>query len=298
MIMPVPDDTFRVNSLSWSYANQRFNRRKGDYANAIRRGRNLPQPVLNILQPGRADAILHLLCNDGREAATVTYHSGAKVDGVDFSLDAIDFARRLNSALSQHNNFTNAEAHSYLVQRATSRYNKILLTLGSIRWLPDLPAFFKLCARRLPVGGHAVIWDFHPLVHCLDEHRELTRDYPVEPRFYRRHEGVRDYVGTGPEFSLFKRNSDKQPVFRNPHPVQFSEYSCAHLIDAALSQGFALDKFEEYSFSWEERCFTWLLGMPDGTFSSPPGSPEIPLTFAVRLILRHPASHEDEQHAR
>jgi cyclopropane fatty-acyl-phospholipid synthase-like methyltransferase len=88
-------DLLVLNHRSWAYANERFNTWKGDYAEAIRDGKTMPSRILDLIEPGPSEKILHLMCNDGREAASLTYHCGVQVDGVDFSEQAIDFAQAL-----------------------------------------------------------------------------------------------------------------------------------------------------------------------------------------------------------
>jgi len=288
-------DVLELNRTSWTYANRRFNERKGDFAQAIQNGHGPPEPFLDILTPRPTDNILQLLCNDGREAAAISHQTGAYIHGVDFSDDAISFATRLNQHLSLTNRFTVSEVYSYLSSGTPEKYDKILLTLGSLRWLPDLPAFFNLCSRWLLASGIITVWDFHPLPQCLDEDRRLINNYPLSPTSYKRGEGVRDYVGEQFDFHMFSRRPKQSNVFHNPHPVYISEYSCAHVVTAAIAtRCFALTSYIEYPFSWEEKCCSWLVATPNGCYRAPPDVPVLPLTFALQFSLlesQRPGNH-------
>lgn len=271
------------NQASWSYANEHFNRRKGDFAGAIRQGRNLPSQVLDTLALSRTDRLLHLLCNDGREAAALSFHTGVHVDGVDFSEEAVRFARELNTSLSLTNDFIATEAYSFLEEGPTIRYDQVLLTPGSIRWLPDLRRFFELCTNWLSVNGLLTVWDFHPLRLCLDEDRRLVHSYPLSPRAYDR-EGIRDYAERGSDYVLFDRRADASQPFRNPHSAYVTEYGLSSIVEAALAcHELHLTRFAELGFSWEQRCFAWLEADSDGVFTAPGGFPEVPLTFLLQV---------------
>lgn len=286
-MLPDRQHLIELNRVSWEYTNQRFNQRKGDYVQAIQGGQSIPNSFLNMFDPRPTDTILQLLCNDGREAAVIAYQTGAQVHGVDFSINAINFAKNLNRHLSLANDFTVAEAYSYLSSSNPFKYDKILLTLGSLRWLPDLQAFFELCSQWLLPSGVLTIWDFHPLSQCLDADRRIVKGYPFNQFSYKRDEGVRDYVGGQLDFQMFSRQQGQSDVFKNPHPVYISEYSCANVITAAIAttKSFVLTSYQEYSFSWEEKCYPWLVAAPDGCYRSPPGIPDIPLTFILQFSL-------------
>lgn len=276
-------DRLANNQASWAFANDQFNRRKGDYAEAIRRGRNLPSQVLDALALSGTERILHLLCNDGREAAALSFHAGAHVVGVDFSEEAVRFARDLNVSLSLTNDFVAAEAYSFLEQGPTNWYDRILVTPGSIRWLPDLRRFFELCINWLSPSGLLTVWDFHPLRLCLDDDRRLINSYPLSPRSYER-EGIRDYAARRKDYVLFDRCADASQPFKNPHSVYVTEYGLSNVVEAALADHeVRLTRFTELGFSWEQRCFTWHESDAQGVFAAPAGFPAIPLTFLLQI---------------
>lgn len=273
-----------MNAVSWSYANKKFNARKGDYAQRIRDGYILPGAFVDILKPSHDDRILHLMCNDGREAAALSFRYGPRLVGVDFSSEAIKFARSLNDQLRLSNNFVNAEILEYLSGATKVSHNKIMLTLGSLRWITNLDQFFLLCAARLSVGGYLILWDFHPLVQCIDHDRHVINAFPFEPRVFVRQDGVRDYTGRDDWYHLFDRIPDYSDRFVNPHPVTLAEYSCSHVITKALeNEHFQLRSFAEYPFSWEERCFCWLRLSTGGVFEPRDGEPSVPATFALKF---------------
>jgi hypothetical protein len=101
----------------------------------------VPHELFAELRPTQADHILHLMCNDGREAAYISFTSGAMIHGVDFSAPAIDYARHLNTELGLSNRFTTDDVMHFLNQPAHSpRYSKVLMTLGGVppvSWTPD-----------------------------------------------------------------------------------------------------------------------------------------------------------------
>jgi hypothetical protein len=277
-------ERLELNRKSWDFANSRFNRRKGDYASAIRSGAIPPLPIVKLLGLAENMTVLHLMCNDGREAAMLSHHTGASFHGVDFSIDAIVFARRLNDELGLSNTFEPTELHTFLSRPASRQFDLVLLTPGSVRWLPDLTYFFSRLGNWLSAEGEVCIWDIHPLPTCLDEHGTVVRNYPIRPTSYQRTDGVRDYVGQNDDFALLNRSPDQSLHFLNPLPVWFSEYSYSHVIEAAVRSGeFQLRSFKEFSFSWEEKLVPWLTVNAGGIYSVPSPWPEVPLTYWLRF---------------
>jgi SAM-dependent methyltransferase len=271
-----------------------MNRRKGDFAAAIRSGRDLPGQVLAALNLKPGDRVLHLLCNDGREAAALSFHHGVRVDGVDFSAEAVDFAQDLDRALTLGNTFQVAEVYAFLKDDPAPRYDHVLMTPGSVRWLPDLRHLFELCARWLAPAATLTVWDFHPLRLCIDDDRRLAHGYPLAPVSYLRDEGVRDYAWRHPDYVLFDRRpepvingSEASRPFHNPHPIYVTEYGIGSIVEAAVADGgLAVRRLVELGFSWEQRCFPWLVPDADGAFSAPDDVPQIPLTFLLQMVAR------------
>lgn len=277
-------DHLSLNRISWDFANRRFNKVKGDFARAIRSGVEvMPREVVDhiVMEPGRK--LLHLMCNDGREAAFLGWQSGVSVVGVDFSAPAIDFACQLNEELGLGNRFVRAEILEWLKRESKEEFDTVLLTPGSIRWLEDLPQFFALARRLMKINGQLILWDFHPILHCFDGDLMAVLDYPFDSRSYVRDAGVADYASDENDFHLVARSGRRQRRQENIHKVYFSGHSMGTIVDGALRAGFRLVSFKEFPFCWEERHLPWLVETEDRRFEAPLGATRIPMTFLVKL---------------
>jgi SAM-dependent methyltransferase len=284
MAQGLSTDSVALNARSWDYANHAFNQRKGDYVAAMGRGEEVVPPELFAeLGPNGTDHILHLMCNDGREAAYISRISGARFDGVDFSAEAIDYARNLNTELGLSNRFTTDDVLYLLNQPAPdTSYTKVLMTLGSLRWVADIPSLLRGIHNRVAAGGLVVVWDFHPVVACLGADARWTRDYPLKSYTYHRSFGVVDYTGDPSAYRMVARNTAADSAYDNPHRVYFSEHPLSSIITAITSDShYSLVRLREYFFSWEERCLPWLVEDRPRRWISPRGMPAIPLTFVA-----------------
>jgi SAM-dependent methyltransferase len=279
---------------SWEYANRAFNRVKGDFAMAIRDGgQALPDEVLEELDLNRGSRLLHLMCNDGREAAYLSHAYGVHVVGVDFSPSAIAYAESLNDELRLGNDFVTEEALAYLAHMADEPvFDVAMLTLGSLRWVEDLPGLFDGLAQAVRPAGELSLWDFHPLVAALGSGPAFARDYPFYATTYLRSYGVVDYVSDPAGYRLLARRSAKEGTsFENPYRVRFSDYSFQALVGGAVEWDlWRLSAFVEYPFSWEERCLPWLVEDGRGKFVAPSSAPRVPLTFLMRFRRTEVAS--------
>ena len=275
----------RMNQTSWDYANEKFNSLKGDYEKAIRSGAEvLPPEVINQLNPTESEEVLHLMCNDGREAAYLSHEFDCRVWGIDFSSPAIEFAERINEKLELDNQFINENIFDWLSTADKNDFDKVLTTLGSIRWIYEKDQFFRLARSQLRENGSMLIWDFHPIVKCLDSDMKFAVDYPLDSYSFIRDEGVRDYVSSESKYTLVSRNPDSDlSSYENTNSVYFTHHSIPDLITSGLENGFTLSSFEEYGFLWEEKYLPWLEEVSPRRYEAPDSTPQVPLTFVIKL---------------
>jgi SAM-dependent methyltransferase len=272
----------QLNSVSWETANRHFNQHKGDFATVLRSGSyQYPEPVLEALDLQPQTSVLHLLCNDGREAAAWSMARSCLVRGIDVSLAALEFARQLNDELSLSNDFVADDAVSFLESDARC-YDRIVLTLGSIRWIPDLPRLMHLSHERLNRSGSLVLWDFHPLIRCLSQDAHCVHDYPMPSRTFLRPYGVVDYLSDEDNYKLVHRDNVDTVPYESVGPVVFSEHSLGHVVTSAVGAGLRIRDLQELPFSWEERALPWLTEHNSYGFVTADGFPQLPVTFLLR----------------
>ncbi len=273
-----------MNRKSWEYANEKFNKIKGDFEEEIKSGgKILPPEVIQELDPLKNEELVHLMCNDGREAAYIASNFESQVWGVDFSSHAIRFAKQINTNLGLNNKFIESDVFEWL-NTTDKDFDKALTTLGSIRWIYNESEYFRSVYNRLRDGGTLLIWDFHPLIKCIDGDMNVVHDYPIETFSFVREEGVHDYISDEDSYSLVSRDDDTEySTYNNENEVYFTHHSISDLITSAIENDFKLSAFQEYGFIWEEKYLPWLVEVSPRRFETPDQMSQIPLSFIIKL---------------
>lgn len=278
------DQHLLQNRVAWEAVNSRFNLLKGNFAEAIQNGMKvIPDEILKSLRINTGDRLLHPMCNDGREAAYLSRKLGCQVVGVDFSPSAIGFATALNTSLSLANKFVEAEISDWMTNQPPSSFDGVVLTPGSLWWIPNLTKFYELVRRLLRMNGTLAIWDFHPITTCIDDDQHIFRSYPFDRLALTHKSGLTDYIMDPNRFRLVDRIADFIPVADTKDAVTDFRWSMAALLDSLFAKNrFALEYIQELEFIWEERYFRWLIESEFRRYEPAPGVPRIPLTFVIR----------------
>lgn len=63
-------------------------------------------------------------------------------------------------------------------------FDLVLVTVGVLSWMPDLPGFFEVASSLVRRGGHLLIEDIHPVLMMFEEGSEVQIDVIAdEPDF-------------------------------------------------------------------------------------------------------------------
>jgi SAM-dependent methyltransferase len=104
--------------------------------------------------------ILHLQCHLGLDSLSLV-RRGAYVTGLDFSSNAIAFARKLSSATGLDATFVEAGVEN--VRGAVAGdFDLVFATWGVLCWIPDARRWFGNAASMLAPGGRIYLADDHP----------------------------------------------------------------------------------------------------------------------------------------
>ncbi len=279
-------DRFDENQIAWEKANRHFNSLKGDFAQAINSGEEfMPEEICRLIDPSSQNRLLHLLCNDGREIGFLSKKFGLSAVGVDFSPAAIQFAERLNSELELSNQFEVCDAFSFLRKQPNDIFDRCMITLGVLKWLEDLDRLFSEI-ERVMCGGLLLLWDFHPLVRCVDSDRCFVRDYLTTSQSTARPSGLSNYVFDPENYSMERSPNTIHECGWEPCPINVIEYSFGNLISAIGRRSlFKIVCFNEFDYSWEERCYSWQQEVAKRRFETKSGSIRIPATFVLAVEM-------------
>ncbi len=173
-----------------------------------------------------------LCCNNGREILSVKNLGAGRCVGFDFSARFLAQARALAAAGGIDCDFVETEI-TRVPPDYDAAFDRVLITIGVLGWMPDLAAFFAVPARLLRPGGLVFIHEQHPALYMFEP------GDPVDPPrlhysyfnqgVYEDKDGL-DYYG--------RSDYGARPNYWFPHKL-------SDLITAALGQGLELTHFEE-----------------------------------------------------
>lgn len=272
---------YESTRASWDQATRNHNSHKGDQAAFLREGGDVLFPEeLELLGSVEGRRLAHLQCNAGQDSLCLAKR-GASVVGVDFSGEAIGFARRLSEASGIAATFEQSELVRWL-STTEQRFDLAFSSYGAAMWLPDLKPWAQGIARILAPGGRFVYVEFHPLIWSISENLAFTRDdYFADTPFI---SPVGDYVaqsgtGLGGEAGATEGSNDI--------PATSWQYGVAEFVDALAQAGLILETLREYPHANGCRLNTSLVSAPGRRWVWPAGAARIPLMFG--LSVRAPA---------
>ena len=108
-----------------------------------------------------------------RPSTAESVAGGGVVTGVDFSSEAIGFARGLSRDTQLPAQFVEADALDWL-EETSQRFDVAFSGYGAVGWLPDLTRWARGLARVLNPGGRFVYVEFHPLVWSVGKTLRLA----------------------------------------------------------------------------------------------------------------------------
>jgi ubiquinone/menaquinone biosynthesis C-methylase UbiE len=120
-------------------------------------------------------SLLHLMCHFGLDTLSWA-RLGADVTGVDFSAESIAAATALARELSIDARFLQANVYE-LPGELDGAFDFVVMTYGTLMWLPDLDGWARAAARCLKPGGTLFVADFHPITALFDDELALSRSY-------------------------------------------------------------------------------------------------------------------------
>jgi SAM-dependent methyltransferase len=131
----------------------------------------------------RGRTLLHLQCHFGMDTLSWA-RLGATVTGVDFSLPAIEAARRLSAESGIPGRFV----HSNLYDAPgvlREEFDVVYTGIGALNWLPDVRAWARVASAFVRPGGLLYAYEGHPVLWSLDPRSEDGRLVVTEPYFER-----------------------------------------------------------------------------------------------------------------
>lgn len=143
-------------------------------------------------------SLLHLQCHFGMDTLSWS-RLGANATGVDFSDEAISYARQLADDIQQSAQFLCSDIYA-LPKLLDRQFDIVYTSYGVLSWLPDLQKWAALIKRYLKPGGFFYIAEIHPIIvvyynqdQCGDNSGLKIRN-TYFPQGTERYDGGRDYA--------------------------------------------------------------------------------------------------------
>jgi len=260
---------------SWNLATRNHNAHKGDQAARLRAGEELLFPEeLELLGSLAGRRLVHLQCNAGQDSLCLA-RRGARVTGVDFSDEAIAFARALSLESGIPADFEQAEVVSFM-HTTRARFELAFSSYGAVGWLPDLGAWASGVRRILEPGARFVYVEFHPLCWSIAPDLTLRGDdyFATEPF----HDPVRDYVAdSGSSLGA----AGPVAAGENSIPATSYQYGLGQIVEALLRAGLLLETLREYPYANGCKTHAGLVAAEGRRWVWPDGIARTPLMFAL-----------------
>lgn len=265
---------------SWNIATRNHNKHKGDQAAFFRAGGDVLFPEeLELLGELTGKSVVHLQCNSGQDTLGLA-RRGAEVLGVDFSDEAVGFARALSEASGIGAEFVESEVVTWL-NSTERRFDLAFSSYGVVGWLPDLRSWANGVARVLKPGGAFVYVEFHPLVWSFGPGFMANKDDYFEEQPFR--EPVGDYVAASGEALGAVVGEGAVETVENHVPATAYQYGVGQVVTALAEAGLRLEVLREYPFANGCRVHPELVPEAGRRFVMPAGRPRIPLMFGLRV---------------
>lgn len=265
---------------SWNIATRNHNKHKGDQADFFRRGGDVLFPEeLALLGELAGKSVVHLQCNSGQDTLGLA-RRGAEVLGVDFSDEAVAFARALSEGAGIAAEFVESEVVTWM-NTTERRFDLAFSSYGVVGWLPDLAAWARGVARVLKPGGAFVYVEFHPLVWSFGPGFAISKDDYFEEAPFR--EPVGDYVAASGEGLGAVVGAGSAETVENHVPATAYQYGVGQVVTALAEAGLRLEVLREYPFANGCKVHPELVLGEGRRYVMPEPRPRIPLMFGLRV---------------
>lgn len=116
-------------------------------------------------------------CNNARELLSLASLGAAPALGIDQSPSFLNQGQKLSQIVGCFPRLL--EANIYDLPKKIGTYDLILITIGVLNWMPNLPRFFEIVQGLMSPDAILVIYETHPFLEVFDPESQT----PYEPGF-------------------------------------------------------------------------------------------------------------------
>lgn len=209
--------------------------------------------------------ILHLMCHFGMDTISMAY-KGADVTGVDFSDDAIKFAKKLSTEVGVQSKFICSNVYD-IPDVIKETFDIVYMTYGTIGWLPDLFRLAEIIYGLLNNNGFYLLIDSHPIYWMFGSPTDSTIVYPYE--------SGDQVIEIKPEGTYADENAKIEGV------EYWWNHGISKIINSLISNKLQIQYFNEYNYDSRKVNKTDIQDS-NGNWTCPELEGKYPLMFAVK----------------
>jgi len=183
-------------------------------------------------------SVVQVGCNNGREVFSLSTFGAKHALGIDQSGSFIDQARELAEIAQKPVDFLCADIYN-LPADTPRNFDAVMITIGVLNWMPDLPEFFAIIASLMAKGGQLVIYETHPFLEMFNP----KSDDPLRPEL--------SYFETDPWVETEVITYDSSTPAGGAESYWYS-HTLSHIFTAILDAGLQITTFKEFAHSNRE----------------------------------------------
>lgn len=210
--------------------------------------------------------MLHLQCHFGQDTLSWA-RLGAKVTGVDFSDEAIAYAKQLSSDVGIKAEFIRCNIYE-LDQKLKGKFDIVFTSYGVLAWLPDLKEWARIISHFLKPGGIFYIVELHPFGCTFAD--EDVHDLEVHYPYFQSSQPM--YFPPGPTYA------DKNSKLKNPSHEWF--HTMSDIMNSLIVNGLSIQFLHEFPFCCYQ-CLPFLEKGDDEWWYLPDSRRDVPFMFSL-----------------
>lgn len=210
--------------------------------------------------------MLHLQCHFGQDTLSWA-RLGAKVTGVDFSDEAIVYAKKLSSEIGIEADFVCCNIYE-LDKKLRGQFDIVFTSYGVLAWFPDLKEWARIISHFLKPGGIFYIVESHPFGNTFAD--EDVQDLEVCYSYFQGSKAM--HFPPGPSYA------DRNSKLENPSYEWF--HTISDIINSLVANGLLIQFLHEFPFCVYQ-CLPFLEKGDDGRWYLPNSRKDIPFLFSL-----------------